>query len=189
MVRDRASKSKNSGQRAFSVTLPSFLTSNIAGNSTTSYWSAASFRLMSFRTRPVKSSKCQRVWIIATLPPGIKRVRAPYVNHSYALSNTSKFPLMMSCSLCGSSTSKRSAPRPANAEPTPQAKYSPPTFVFHRPADLLSAARVTVGKIFLYVSVSIKFLTFLPKSTAKSVVWETIRTFLLGCRPINHAGK
>ena len=100
--------------------------SNMAGNSTTSYWSESSFITMSLTTRPVKSFNAQRVCTMATRPPGIRRVRAPVVNHSYALSNTSRLPLMMSCSLCGSSISNRSAPRPAMAPPTPTAKYSPP---------------------------------------------------------------
>ena len=131
---------------------------------------------------------CQRVCTIATRPPGIRRVRAPKVNHSYAFSNTEKFPLMTSCSEWGSSTSKRSAPRPARAEPIPHAKYSPPKFVFHLPADLLSTARLTSGNISLYSSVAIRFLTFRPKSTAKSVVCDTIITFLPGLRPRNQAG-
>src|SRR5512137_2472220 len=95
----------------------------------------------------------------------------------------------MSCSENGSSTIRKSAPRPAKAEPTPHAKYSPPALVFHRPADLLSAANVTVGKISLYMSWSTKLRTLRPKSTAKSVVCDTISTFLSGKLPRNHAGK
>ena len=76
-----ASRSKNSGHSGFSTTVcapsTSFLISMIAGNSTTSYWSALSFCAMSRVTRPVRSSWCQRVCTIATRPPGIRRVRAP----------------------------------------------------------------------------------------------------------------
>ena len=69
------------------------------------------------------------------------------------------------------------------AEPTPQAKYSPPGLVFHRPADFESAARSTVGKMFLYASLAIRFLTFRPKSAAISVVCDTIKIFLSGNFP------
>ena len=122
LVRSSASKSKNSGQSGFSVISPvSFSISSIAGNSTTSNWSERSLFVISLTTRPVRSSICHLVWIIATAPPGINRVRAPNVYHSYAFSNTIKLPLITSCSECGSSTSNRWAPRPASAEPTPHA--------------------------------------------------------------------
>ena len=76
----RARRLKNSGQRGFSVSLvgsSGSATSKIAGNSTISYWSAWSFCAISRTTRPVKSSRCHLVCIIATRPPGIRRVRAP----------------------------------------------------------------------------------------------------------------
>lgn len=69
-----------------------------------------------------------------------------------------------------------------------QAKYSPPALVLQRPADLESGASPTLGKISLYASESIIFLTLRPKSTARSVVWETISTFLVGYFPKNQAG-
>ena len=44
---------------------------------------------------------------------------------------------------------KRSAPLPVTAPPTPIAKYSPPLFVFQRPAALESDCKLTLGNIFL----------------------------------------
>ena len=41
------------------------------------------------------------------------------------------------------------APLPVTAPPTPIAKYSPPLLVFHLPAALLSACKLTSGNIFL----------------------------------------
>jgi len=69
------------------------------------------------------------------------------------------------------------------------AKNSPPLLVIHRPADLLSAASATPGNMVLYCVVSIRFLTFLPKSTAKSAVCEEIISFCSGKLPMNQAGK
>ncbi len=123
LVRSNASKSKNSGHSGFSTICPvsSFSISSIAGNSITSNLSERSLFTISLITRPVRSSICHLVCIIATRPPGISRVRAPNVYHSYAFSKTEKLPLITSCSECGSSINNKSAPRPASADPTPQA--------------------------------------------------------------------
>ena len=65
----------------------------------------------------------------------------------------------------------KSAPLPVTAPPTPIAKYSPPLFVFHLPAALLSACRLIAGNISLKSELLTKFLTLRPKPTASSAVW------------------
>ena len=83
----------------------------------------------------------------------------------------------------------RSAPRPVMAPPTPAAKYSPPLLVSQRPADLESALRVTLGKMALYSSVSIRFLTLRPKRMDNSDVWVVCMIFMLGLSPMIQEGK
>ena len=94
-VRRSASRSKNSGHSAFSLSL---LSLRIAGNSTTWYWSTPSSFDMSLMTLPIRSDLCHLVATITTRPLGIRRVRAPIRNHLYAVSSESKLPASMSCS-------------------------------------------------------------------------------------------
>ena len=101
-------------------------------------------------------------------PPGWSLCRGPDVYHSYAISIA--VSLNASCSECGSSIIKISAPLPVIAPPTPDAKYSPPSVVSHRPAAFESARNETLGKTSLYSLVSTKSLTFLPNRTASSPV-------------------
>ena len=121
--------------------------SRIAGNSSTSHWSALSsdIRLINLA---VRSMVLQRVITITIEPPGCNLCRGPEEYHSQALSNAAGD--MASCSECGSSIIKRSAPRPVIAPPTPAAKYSPPLLVSHRPADLESADKPKSSNNCLY---------------------------------------
>jgi len=89
----------------------------------------------------------------------------------------------------GSSIIAISAPRPANAPPTPVAKYSPPWFVFHRPAAFESCLRSTSGKISRYSSLPTKLRTLRPKPSANSEVFDTCIIFFLGYLPSSQAGN
>ena len=93
----------------------------IAGNSITSQSLVPSFSLF-LRICPVKSRLDQRVITITMAPPGCRRCLGPDVYHSYTPSKTAGLPCLASCSEWGSSITRRSAPLPVTAPPTPIAK-------------------------------------------------------------------
>ena len=153
----------------------------IAGNSITSHWSA--FRVFwALSKRAVRSFVPQRVITMTIAPPGCSLVRGPELYHSQAFSKASS--LIASCSECGSSMIKTSAPRPVIAPPTPTAKYSPPLFVSHRPAAFESCFKVTSGNTSLYMSMSIKSRTFRPNRTANSLLCVASIALVRGSLPI-----
>ena len=117
--------------------------SMIAGNSTTSHWSA--FTPPWFLSNiPVRSLVLHLVITKTIFPPGCRRCLGPEVYQSWALS--SAVSESASCSEWGSSMIRRSAPRPVMAPPTPAAKYSPPCAVSHLPAAFESSCNL-VSKI------------------------------------------
>ena len=107
-----------SGQSDFSRSSPSC---RMAGSSTISQRSASGLRVWKSSKRPVRSSRLQRVMTTMIAPPGIRRCKGPVWNQFHAVSNARRELILTSCSECGSSITKRSAPRPASAPPTPTA--------------------------------------------------------------------
>ena len=94
---------------------------NNAGSSITSH-SSPSLLIELSKICPVKSRLDHRVITTTIAPPGCKRCRGPDEYHSNTLSYTAGFPSMASCSECGSSMIRTSAPLPVTAPPTPIAK-------------------------------------------------------------------
>ena len=89
----------------------------IAGNSTTSHWSACVSDCL-FNNLPAKSLVLHLVITKTIVPPGCNLCLGPEVYHSHAASIA--VGDIASCSECGSSIINKSAPRPVIAPPTPE---------------------------------------------------------------------